>query len=199
MGAIYRKYFRSAVRYFIVFLFLPVVFILARAAVDVIYAAINEISPNLIPSYSRIFEKEKYEAVMRTVNGVTAIVSVFILGFATAIYDNARFEDLIARTDGLFKIPEELPRYFKRNFPSDVIAAALPPAIFVPLTLPEYSEKFLEYFGILISPHLCIAAFLPPVGAYFALFGAALFGRILAMPKALSRHRSIWLASFVDS
>ena len=199
MTDIYRKYFRSPLRFFLVYLFLPVIFIVTSALVEVIYAGIAEIAPKLLPDYNRITEKEEYLAFSRAVNAATALFTVFITGFVTAIYDNARYEDVVKRTDGLFRIPKELPFYFKRNFPADVLSAALAPAVFVPLTLPSYSEKFLEYFGILLLPHLRIAEVFSPVAAYFLISLSVLLGRVLAMPKALSRFRSMWLASFVDS
>ena len=196
---IYRRYFRSPLRFLLVYLFLPLIFIASSALVEILYTGIDEIFPNLLPKYNRITEKEEYLAFSNAMSAASALLAVFLTGFITAVYDNARYEDVVKRTDGLFRIPKELPFYFKRNFPADVLSAALAPAVFVPLTLPSYSEKFLEYFGILLLPHLRIAEVFSAIAAYFLIFASILLGRTLAMPKALSRFRSTWLASFVDS
>ena len=182
-----------------VYLFLPLFFILTSALLDFLYAAAFEISPNLLPKYDRVLEKEKYLEFSRIMNFIAALLSVFFVGYVTAVYDNARYEDVITKTSGLYKIPKLLPSYFKGNVISDVLASALAPAAFIALTLPSYTEKALEYFGIFLLPHLHVRVLFSPSMAYFLLFATLLFGRILAMPRALSRFRSTWLASFVDS
>ena len=198
MATIYRKYFRNAVRYFLVYLFLPLIFFAATAVVDIIYSLLLEIAPSIIPSYDRVLEKEAYQALARAMNAISALLAVFSISFATGIYDNARYEDVITKTDGLYKVRDEFPAYFRKTLPSDIIAVALPSLIFVLLSSPAYPEKFLDYFGAYLAPHLRLIEALTPIGAYFALFAAALLARILAMPKALDRYRSLWLTSFVD-
>ena len=195
----YRKYFSGPLKYFIVYLFLPLVFFIAKAFVDVIYEALLEIAPKLIPEYSQVLEKEKYEAFVRVMNGIAALLAVFAISLATGIFDNARYEDVITETDGLYKIPEKLPAYFKRHIPSDIISAALPQMLFIPLTVPTYSKKFLDYFGFLIEPHLRLTDLFGGVGTYFMIFFVAILARCLAAPLALRRHRALWLTSFVES
>lgn len=199
MRNIYRKYFRNAVRYFLVYLFLPLVFFLTTVLVDIVYAALFEIAPSVIPSYDRVLEKEEYLAFTRIMMAISALLAVFFVSFVTGIYDNARYEDVITKTDGLFKIKDELPSYFKRTVASDLIAISLSPALFIPLTVPSYPKKFLEYFGSYLAPHLRLAEVFAPLGAYFMIFAVAFVARLLAMPKALDRYRALWLTSFVDS
>lgn len=182
-----------------VYLFLPLIFFVAEAAVEIIYAALLEIFPNTVPSYSQVLEKEKYQAFVRTMKLISALVAVFAVSFATGIYDNARYEDVITKTDGLYKVKDEFPAYFKRTLPSDLIAVSLAPALFIPLTVPAYPKKLFEYIGAYLAPHLRVVEALTPVGAFFAIFLVALLARILAMPKALDRYRGLWLTSFVDS
>ena len=80
-----------------------------------------------------------------------------------------------------------------------MIAAALPIAIFIPLSVPAYSEKTLEYLEFFIAPQLHVIKVFSPVGAYFVMFITALAARIAAMPKALIRIRARWLTSFVET
>jgi hypothetical protein len=196
---IYRKYFRNATRYFLVYLFLPLFFFLATALLDIVYSALLEIMPKLVPSYDRVLEKEEYQAFARTMSAIAALLAAFFASFFTGIYDNARYEDVITKTDGLYKVKDELPSYFRRTLPSDLIAVSIAPSVFVPLTVPVYSKTALEYFGPLIAPHLSLAAVFSPLGTYFMIFSVTLAARLLAMPKALDRYRSLWLTSFVDS
>ncbi len=182
-----------------VYLFLPLIYLLTTALVDIVYSALLEIAPNLVPSYDRVLEKEEYQAFARAMNAISALLAVFLVSFVTGIYDNARYEDVVTKTDGLFKLRDELPSYFKRTLPSDLIAVSLAPAVFVPLTIPTYPKKFLEYFGTYLAPHLRLAELLTPLGTYFMIFAVALIARVLAMPKALDRYRALWLTSFVDS
>ena len=199
MVKIYRKYFRNAVKHFLVYLFLPLFFFAATAVVDIVYASLLEIAPNIIPSYDRVLEKEAYQAFSRTMNVISALLAVFAVSFATGIYDNARYEDVITKTDGLYKVREEFPAYFQKTLPSDIIAVALPSLVFVALSSPAYPEKFLDYFGAYLAPHLRVIEAFSPLFAFFAIFCVALLARILAMPKALDRYRALWLTSFVDS
>ena len=194
----YRKIFSNPVRYAIVYLFLPLVFFAASAFVNILYSALLEIAPNIIPEYNKVLEKEKYEAFLRVMNGISSLLSVFLISLITGVYDNARYEFVITKTDGLFKIPDEIAPYFKRNFPSDLIAVTLPGIPFVLLTLPEYSKKFLDYFGGYLAPHFALTEVFGTVGAYFAILSVALIARIIAMPMALRRYRSLWLTSFID-
>ena len=195
----YRRYFSNPVRYFIVYLFLPIVFFISAALVDVFYSALTEILPDTVPEYSQVLEKEEYARFMKITNGVSVLLAVFFISFLTGVYDNSRYEDVITKTDGLYKIREVFFEYFKRNFPSDVIATAIPALPFIALTLPSYSKKFLDYFGGYLAPHFRLTELFGTVGAYFAILSVSLIGRALAMPAALARYRSLWLTSFVDS
>ena len=195
----YRKYFRSCVNYFLVYLFLPLIFFAASALTDIAYRMLVEIAPNLMPQYDRVLEKEQYEAFRRVMNAISALIAVFSISFLTGIYDNSRYEDVISRTDGLFKIRDEFSGYFKKYLPTDIIAAALPQIFFIPLTLPSYSKMFLDYLGGFLAPHLYLTELFSPILTYVAIFAAAIVGRLIAMPVALSRFRAMWLTSFVDS
>ena len=128
-----------------------------------------------------------------------AVFSVFLISYLTGLFDNGRYESVISKTDGLFKIKDELARYFKSNIASDIIAAAIPGLIFIPLTLPAYSEIFLDYFGDFLAPHFHLTSAFSPFGAYFVVFITALAARLTVMPFALKRYRALWLTSFVES
>ena len=158
-----------------------------------------ELAPNIVPQYNQVLEKEEYEAFSKFMSMLASLLAVFSLSFTTGVFDNARYEDVITKTDGLFKMRDELVPYFKYSLPQDLIASAIPQAFFIPLTIINYSKKFLKYFGGYLAPHIHLASFFTPVGTYFAIFSAAILGRIAAMPLCLSRSRALWLTSFVDS
>ena len=194
----FRKYFSNPLRFFIVYLFLPLVFFLISGALDVIYAALLEAFPKVIPEYSQVLEKEKYEAFEAAMYLSAAFISVFLISYLTGVYDNARYEDVITKTDGLFKVKDEIGGYIKHNLPSDFLAVALPPILFISLTAPSYSKKVLDYLGGFLAPHLRLTEIFGTLGAYFVIFAVAFLGRLVAAPFALRRYRTLWLTSFVE-
>lgn len=196
---VYKKYFSPLLSYFTVYLFLPLVFFVVYGIVDTVYFELSDYFPELFVSYNQVTEKEDYEILQNKIRVATVLISVFLSAFFTAIYNNSRYEETVRLTDGLFKIPEELPRYLGRTLPSDLVCAFLPAIPFLALSLINYSEKFFKYFAGYLRPHLFIIDATGIIPAYLLIVLSSFAARLAAAPLALRRHRSLWLASFVDS
>ena len=193
-----KRYFESLVRYSIVYLFLPLIFSVALALCEVVYFALSELFPAIFPVYNKVLEKESYEALAKFMSNFAVLLSVFAASFFSSIYNNGNYEHVIRKTDGLYKIKNELPQYLQRIAPGEIISAAVPPVIFTVLSVINYPEKFFSKIQAFLRPHLILVESFGAVGAYFLLLFTALLASLAAAPLALRRYRALWLSSFVD-
>ena len=146
-----------------------------------------------------MLEKEKYLEFTKAFSIFAAFVTVFLLNFIMAINENARYERVVKRTDALYKIREELPRYLPDVIPADAIASSVPHLLFLALSLVKYPERLLGAAQSFLSIHVILADSLGFFLSAFLVATVALAARILAAPFALRKYRGAWLTSFVDS
>ena len=195
----YEKYFSPLVKYSVAYLFMPLYYAVGSAAVTVVYSLLNDISPSLFPTFNQVLEKESYLEFKRISGIVAALLTVFVLNLILGINDNARYERVITRTDALYRIPDELPRYLRDTLPGDAIASPIPQLIFLWLSTLTYPERYLKYAHGYLSLHVDMLesfGFFPSV-LLIAL--CAFAARIASAPLSLRKYRGAWLTSFVDS
>ncbi len=194
----YKKYFSPCVKYTLIYLFLPLIyFFMLRFAVS-FYGAVADAFPGLFKHYNPIADKELYERQFFIIQVCSVLLSVALISYIPSIFDNARYESVISRTDGYYRVKNEIIPYIKRNLGSDIIASGFISTVFVifsSVKLPEKAARFLEGY---LSPHTVSITAFGIAGAILIIFTTSLLSRLAAVPFALCRFRALWLTSFVD-
>ena len=194
-----RKYGVSLLRASIAFFVCMLTFLVIDAFVQtIVYPAISDVFPSVFPRYNPIFEKEEFLAQGRRLSLVSALISALAVGIIELRLDNMRFEFLISKTDGFYKIRDGVSIYTKEFLISDIISAAFAPAIFIPLTLIRLPEKAARISDILdnfiLAMPKAIIGEIGEIGTYFILFTVLVFARIIGAYSGLYRWRALWLS-----
>ena len=186
--------FRALCAAFLVF----VIFIIVRVVIVYFsYATLQEWFPSLFKTYSAISEKEQLEEVNRRIDFVCALISFFIMPFFAKKLDNARFESIVDKTDGFYRLRDGLAIYLSDYTVADSVALLLSPAPYIPLLLIELPKKLERSFGFILTPldpFRAIADVSGLVGAYFVIVAVTLLAAIPANLSALKHWRGLWLA-----
>lgn len=195
----YEKYFSPLVKYSVAYLFMPLFYYLGSALVTVVYALLSDIAPSLFPVYNQVLEKESYLAFRRVMDVVSAFVTVFLVNYIIAINDNSRYERVVTRTDALYRVPDELPRYLRDTLPSDAIASLVPQLVFLAFSAINFHEKFESFTHGYLSMHITLLDSMGFFVSFILIAITAFVSRVAAAPAALRKYRGAWLTSFVDS
>lgn len=165
--------------------------------VPIAYDYLSYNFPETFGKPSPISDKEAYDALHATLTVITVAINIFIITKISMRLDNKRFEELTARTEGLFRIPETSVWYARTYWVSDVITSSFAPLL---LILPAYlvpSEYIAPYYPIL----WCGGRMLP----YFDLTQCILIilpmsiaMRFLMIPGTLTAWRASWLTGSID-
>lgn len=205
-GATTKKYALTLLRSFIAFFVCMMIFLPVSAFIETVaYPALSEIFPNALPDYNPVFEKEELLALNQKLAFIAALLSAFAVGAIEVRHDNLRLEFIISRTDGFYKIVDGIGLYAGEFFLTDIIAALLTPAIFIPLTLiklPENTEvtvqitarisDFLENF-LLAMPNAVVRE-IGYLWSFILLFTTLFAARMLGAYLGLKRWRALWLS-----
>lgn len=192
------KYFGAPIKSMVTYLFLPLIFFIAFGITDVGYVYLSEIFPSVFPEYSQVLEKELYEALQTRLQVFSVLLSVFFIHLFCAVYDNFRYESVIKKTDGFYKIKDQLLPYLKSTAIQDALSCALSPLLLLSVSTVSFPEKFLKYFGSFFYPHILMLSNFGFLISYLMIIFAAVIARLIAAPLALDRFRGLWLTSFVD-
>ncbi len=198
---LYKKYLWTSAKYLIPYLFMPLIFSVGQNFVIALYNALSESLPQIFKEYNQVLDKEAYLSHIMRCRTFTLFSAAFIMSFAAAIFDNGRYERTVKKTDGYFKIPEELPSYVKSTIFEDLAASLTVPLPFFLLSLikfPETAKAAARLFSSYFSPHIFLTESYGLVLGYLLIVSSAIIAKLIAAPMALRRHRSLWLTSFVD-
>ena len=197
-----KKYFVSFVRYF---LFYSLGFILFFAFAYLLRHAnqfLAEVFPALFKIYNPILNRDGLENQNKIIALLAALLSVFVATYASQRQDNLRYEHIISKTEGLYRIREGEKIYFKEFFGADIFCALTVPLfslgltlISIPLDAPRallILKKYLEYF--IAVPMAFTDKFGFALGGAFLLFASFIL-RFLSSYISLFRWRASWLSN----
>ncbi len=194
----FKKYFWPCLKYSLIYLFLPLVFSICSRYFLSFYKSLAESFPAFFKFYSQVLEKELYEEMVLKIEVICCLLIVAVMSYIPSIFENRRYEEIISRTDGCYKIKDELLPYIKENLAGDIIASSLIQALFIPIATITLPEKLSRIISPYLTPHTVLISALGAVGAYFTILSVSLLARLIAAPHALLRYRALWLTSFVD-
>ncbi len=194
-----RRYTRSFIVYFAVYLFVPLICIAADYLfTGLVRSWLVERFPSVFAEYSQIYDKELYLAQTKSFSAVSALFALFAVNFIYAVYDGDRCESIIRKTNGLFKIKTQIGSCFKENIIPDTVSALLTHLPFVLIYI-FANPSFTQSNGFLFSPYINLGYLTGSVLlTYITIAFLTLAARIIATPVTLSRARGRWITSFVD-
>ncbi len=165
-----------------------------------IYELFYKYLPDVFPLYSSIFEEEKYTRFINSISLITFSLTLFITTYICQRYNNDRFEFIISKTDGLYKIAPILKTYICNYGASDLVASIFCGIAF---TLPIYyiPSQFFTSASVIpefLSLGYTVAKALGAGGcAVFGVFALAL-SHLLSLPLVLKYYRAKWLTGFAE-
>lgn len=165
-----------------------------------VYGLLYKYMPNAFPMYSSIFEEEKYTRFINSISLISFSLTLFITTYICQRYNNDRFECIISKTDGLYRISAVLKTYVCNYGMSDLVASVICGVAF---TLPLYfiPHQFFSSASIIaefLSLGYTVTRSLGSVGS--ALFGVAALAlsHALSLPLVLKYYRAKWLTGFAE-
>ncbi len=194
-----KKFLTPLFKYFIIYLFLPLIYAVLFSMIRSGYNTLSQKFPEIFTRYSQVLDIEEYLMHISRCKIFAVLISVFLTSFIAAIFENTRYEMIISKTDGFFKIPQELPSYLKETSMPDALAAICPPALFVFLSSVNYPEKIEKFVSRYLEMHLILLDAGNVATAFIIIAATAFAARIVSAPFALRRYRALWLTSFIDS
>ncbi len=160
-----------------------------------------ELLPNIFEDFNRVTSGDEYQRHELRCGVFALLASIFATSYIAALFDNARYERVIDRTNGFYKIHKELPRYISDTWCEDLIASSVIQLPFLLFTLIQYPEH-LKNLGRIISrylaPHLAVTEVFGVILSYILITLTAFAARMISAPAALKRYRALWLTSFVE-
>ena len=197
-----KKYFVSFIRYF---LFYSLAFILFFAFAYLL-RHVNEflagVFPALFKIYNPIFSHDELEHQNEIIAVTSAFLSIFVATYISVRQDNLRYEHIISKTEGLYRIREGIKIYYAKFLGADIFSAITVPIFSLGLTfitIPNDAprallifKKYLEYF--IAVPSAFVDKFGFVLGALLLLC-ASLILRFSASYLSLFRWRASWLSN----
>ena len=159
-----------------------------------IFALLHDISPDAFPKYSPVLNREEYEAQQVLFSTLGALFAVPIITYITMRNDNTRYERMITKTDGMYRIAEGAKIYFKTFLIHDILAALIIPALHFALTLIPFPDGTPELVYILTYQPRAAIEGLGFATALILTLLLSLASRFIALPLCLEAYRSRWLS-----
>lgn len=177
-----------------------IISVLAYSLLSQIYGLLYKFMPDVFPLYNPVSGKEKYENFSFAMYLLSCIVSFVLTVYLSQRFNNDRFEFIITKTDGLYKIRDILKTYVCNFGLDDVISSLVNGIVF---TVPIYFIP-MQFF----SSGTIIAEFTEPIyrvterlgAAGAALFAslALLLSHVLTLVPVLKFYRAKWLTGFAE-
>lgn len=166
-----------------------------------VYEILYKWMPDTFPLYGAVTQKEQYRALNLTLSIIAMLANLFLVTYLSARFNNDRFEFIISKTDGFYKIPDILRTYVYNFGISDLISSIICGAIF---SIPVYfiPERFFSAGNViveLLSLSRTLAVELgAPLASILTILGLIL-SHATTLPLALKFYRAKWLTGFAEA
>ena len=171
-----------------------------RFAVEsLVYPALLEWFPQIIPEYNFVNERDDYERLAAALKVISAMILLFVVSHITLRLDNERMEYMITETEGLYTLGDGARIYYSRYLKADACAALL-----IPLPLMIF-EAFLPLFGFLpegalsliqipLEPTRAFTSTLGVIPAYLVMVVTFCAARLASGLRCIDLWRALWLS-----
>jgi hypothetical protein len=169
------------------------------AVKSLIYPALTEWFPRIVPEYNFVNEREDYDRLYATMSVISALILICISSHVTMRLDNERMEYMITETEGLYTLGDGARIYYSRYLKADTCAAML-----IPLPLMIF-EAFLPLFGFLpegalsliqipLEPTRAFTSTLGVIPAYLVMAVTFCAARLASGLRCIDLWRALWLS-----
>ena len=161
------------------------------------YNYLAEVMPSVVDTVNPIHTPDEYELYLKGVATFGALVGLFLINYVSLRMDNEKFEYLITKTDGQYRLKDGLKLYFAEFFKSDAIASTIAVGVlvagasFIPEKLLDRGLIFIFRLGV------SLIEFYGPVGAVAVAVLFSFVTRMLSVPLCVRTWRALWLSGSV--
>ena len=161
------------------------------------YNYLAEVMPSVVDTVNPIHTPDEYELYLKGVATFGALVGLFLINYVSLRMDNEKFEYLITKTDGQYRLKDGLKLYFAEFFKSDAIASTIAVGVlvagasFIPEKLLDRGLIFIFRLGV------SLVEFYGPVGAVAVAVLFSFVTRMLSVPLCVRTWRALWLSGSV--
>ena len=193
--------FRAAIRLFLLLLVSFLLYYPVLSLLRSVYSELNLRFETVFPIYNPITDAENYLKFENNFVACAAAVIFFLLSLVSSAFDNERYEYIIGKTDGFYKIADGVRIYSARYAAADAVSAVISPLplfLFSLFKFPKTEVRFLLLLeewvdGFLISAHAFTDRFGFILG-FAAATSILLCAKIPAAIIGLKRWRGLWLS-----
>lgn len=172
-----------------------------RSVVNQFYDLLHGIFPETFPFYNTVLEKNLQERLETRLNLISLALTLVLTVIISQRLNNDRYEYIISKTDGIYKIDAVLPTYVSNFALSDLISSIIVGAAY---TVPvAFIPKQFFGDGSLVGELLYIMRV--PTEAYGTVLGSILVVLILSashfatLSITLRYYRAKWLSGFAEA
>ena len=165
-----------------------------------IYELLYKNMPDIFPLYNPVSGKGKYER-LSLIMYVSAVFAAMLISVCLNLrYDNSRFEFIITKTDGFYKINAVLPTYVCKFAIQDIVSSMVNGLLFsVSISLiPSQFFSTGNPISDFAEPLWRITDSLGAKSSAAYLTAAVLFSHILSTVPVLKYYRAKWLTGFAE-
>ncbi len=165
-----------------------------------IYNLLYKFFPDTFPLYNAVFNKEQYVVFTHAMAIITVSLTLILTTYIAGRYNNDRFEYIITKTDGLYRITDILKTYVCIFGIGDVVSSVFCGTLFT-LSVHFIPTQFFDSGSF-------IAEFLQPTKTLTEAFGALgspiyvslflVFSHAVTLPLVLKYYRAKWLTGFAE-
>ena len=165
-----------------------------------LYSLLNELMPTVFPSYDLSSNDKFFDTLYTSLWFVSLFVTLFVSVYLSLRYDNEKFERIITKTDGLYKIPTFLPTYICIYGKFDVLSSVVIGSLF---TIPFFfvPMQFIKNEGFLANlaePYKLMGECFGYTLAPIVMILMIAFCYALSIPFALKYYRARWFSAFSE-
>lgn len=161
------------------------------------YSYLAEVMPSVVETVNPIHTPDEYELYLKGVATVGSLIALFIMNYVSLRLDNEKFEYIITKTDGQYRLVDGVKLYFGEFFKSDAIASTVAVGVlvmgayFIPEKLLDKGLLFVFKLGV------SLIEFYGPVGAVVIAVLFSFITRIISVPLCVRTWRALWLSGSV--
>lgn len=191
------KYILPSVVYLLIMLLGGFIQPLVSYIVIPFYSFLHISFPHTFPKPSAILDPSGYERLEMWLWVASALITVIILTYVSMRLDNKRFELIVARTDGLYRLPSMTLSVLREFFLADLIPSVIVPIVYI---LPIYlvPPEYLWYLPNILWLGGGLSLWLSLPEALALGIGASVICRVILIPRVLDVWRANWLTASVE-
>ena len=193
------KYWKTPLRLFLWMLIGSLISIAVSTFVTELYNLLNKLMPSVFPSYDITSGDVFFESIHTSLWFVSLLISLFTSVYFSLRYDNDKFEYIVTKTEGYYKIRGILPTYINIFGLSDAVSCVVLGSIFtIPFFfVPIQFIKNQSFLAKIAEPYKLMGECFGYAAPIVMIFLIALCF-IASIPLALKYYRARWFSAFSE-